>query len=101
MKLPSVRLKEVFTPSFTEDDIKKAAKEVMLSIEDVALWFEHLKLSIKIVSVALAKQLLLVRQSTSLTNRSKVTSKRHKKTCIFVVHVDICIRIRLRNMKHG
>lgn len=43
MKPPSVRLKEVFTPSFTEDDIKKAAKEVMLSIEDVTLWFEHLK----------------------------------------------------------
>uniref|UniRef100_A0A1X7VL77 Uncharacterized protein n=1 Tax=Amphimedon queenslandica TaxID=400682 RepID=A0A1X7VL77_AMPQE len=34
---PSVQLKEMFIPSFTEYDIRRAAKEVMLTIEDVTL----------------------------------------------------------------
>lgn len=71
----------------------------MLSIEDVTMWFEHFKTihqnhqcgASKAAATHKAKHLDL------LTNRSKVMSKRHKKTCISVVHVGVSIRIRLKN----
>ena len=43
LKPPSTILKEMFNLSFTDDDIETAARVVLLSVDDVKIWFEHLQ----------------------------------------------------------
>ena len=43
LKPPSTSLKEIFSVSFTDEDVEAAAKTVLLSIDDVKIWFEHLQ----------------------------------------------------------
>ena len=43
LKPPSTVLKERFSMSFTDEDIEAAAKAVLLSVDDVKIWFEHLQ----------------------------------------------------------
>ena len=43
LKPPSTVLKERFSVSFTDEDIEAAARALLLSIDDVKIWFEHLQ----------------------------------------------------------